>query len=122
MPVGVNSGLAIKTIPPGQVWSPPSPTATVGGVGRALLAPKLICCPVWGVLGENGSLYNRLQAASYQILGKRIDTGTLGSSVPMNPFSSPTIKTLGHPCSGSFLSYRVENSVRREWQVLAPSF
>lgn len=124
MPVGVISGLVIKTIPPGQVWSLPSPTAT-GGVrrGRALLAPKLICCPVWGVLGENGSPYNRLQAASYQILGKRIETGTLGSSsVPMNPLSSPMINTLGHPCSGPFLSHRVGNSVRREWQVLDPSF
>lgn len=120
MPVGVISGLVIKTIPPGQVWSPPSPTAMGGW---ALLAPKLICCPVWGVLEENGRPYNRLQAASYQILGKRIDTGTLGSSsVPMNALSSPMINTLGHPCLGPFLSYRVGNSARREWQVLAPSF
>lgn len=46
-----------------------------GEGGRALLAPKLTCCPVWGVLGENGSPYNRLQTASHQILGKQIDTG-----------------------------------------------
>lgn len=72
----------------------------------APLAPKLICCPAWGVLGENGSPHDRLQAAPYQILGKRIDTGTLGSSsVPLNPFSSPTINTSTRPSMFRFLSF-----------------